>query len=194
MASDRAVFLDRDGTLNRNLFYSDTEEFEGPRSAEEFQLFPWSIEALTALKQAGFCLFIVSNQPNYAKGKSTLDSLAGIQERLVSELNRADIQLLDSYYCLHHPDSLLPGYSKCDCRKPSPRFLFEAAEKYAIDMAGSWMVGDRPADVECGFRAGVRTIRITPDHPSSHPQSDLPKADYYASDLLVAARIILDEK
>lgn len=194
MASDRAVFLDRDGTINRNLFYSDTAEFEGPRSAEEFQLYPWSIEALKALKQAGFCLFIVSNQPNFAKGKSTLESLAGIQERLVSELDRADIQLLDSYYCLHHPDSVLRGYSRCDCRKPSPRFLFAAAEKYAINLACSWMVGDRSTDVECGFRAGVRTIRLTPDHPSPNLQSDWPKADHHAPDLLAATRIILNEK
>jgi len=67
MPLDRAVFLDRDGTINRNQYYPDSGEFEGPRSADDFELYPWAIPALTALKQAGYCLLIVSNQPNFGE-------------------------------------------------------------------------------------------------------------------------------
>jgi D-glycero-D-manno-heptose 1,7-bisphosphate phosphatase len=192
MSSAQAVFLDRDGTINRNRFYGDSGEFEGPRAAEDLELYPWSIPALTALKQAGYHLLIVSNQPNYAKGKSTLASLAEIQEKFVSELKRSNIDLLDCYYCYHHPKSLVPGYSECVCRKPSPEFIYSAVKKHGIDLSRSWMVGDRATDVECGFRAGLRTIRIQPDHPSADPHSDWPKANYYGSDLLEASRIILN--
>ena len=194
MLSDHAVLLDRDGTINRNVFYPDSGEFEGPRSADEFELYSWSLPALTALKQAGYCLFIVSNQPNFAKGKSTLASLAEIHQKLLIELKRSDIDFLDCYYCYHHPKSQVPGYSECDCRKPSPKFIFDAARQYAIDLNRSWMVGDRSTDIECGQRAGVRTVRLTPDHPSTDPQSDLPKADYYAPDLKAASSIILNAK
>jgi len=192
MPLDRAVFLDRDGTINRNQYYPDSGEFEGPRSADDFELYPWAIPALTALKQAGYCLLIVSNQPNFAKGKSTLASLAEIQRKLHVELKHSDIDLLDCYYCYHHPKSQVPGYSECDCRKPSPKFIFDAAKQYAIDLNRSWMVGDRSTDVECGNRAGLRTIRIEPDHPAADPRSNWPKADYYACDLLAASRIILN--
>ena len=133
-----------------------------------------------------------SNQPNFAKGKSTLASLAEIQQRFVKELKRSDIDLLESYYCYHHPTSLVSGYSECICRKPSPEFILSAVKTHGIDLSRSWMVGDRSTDVECGFRAGLRTIRIKPDHPSVDPQSDWPKADYYCSDLLAASRIILN--
>ena len=192
MPSDRAVFLDRDGTINRNRYYPDSGEFEGPRSADDLELYPWSIPALKALKQAGYCLFIVSNQPNFAKGKSTLASLAEIHQKLLIELKRSDIYLLDCYYCYHHPQSQVPGYSECVCRKPSPEFIFKAVREHGIDLSRSWMVGDRPTDVECGYRAGLRTICIEPDHPSADPRNDRPKADYYVSDLLAASRIILD--
>jgi D-glycero-D-manno-heptose 1,7-bisphosphate phosphatase len=194
MPSDRAVFLDRDGTINRNRYYPDSGEFEGPRSADEFELYPWSIPALAALSQAGYSLIVVSNQPNFAKGKSTLESLLEIQERLVRELKNSGTQLLDSYYCYHHPESLVPGFSKCSCRKPSPDFIFAAVRSYGIDVSRSWMVGDRPTDIECGYRAGLRTIRIEPDHPSADPHNDWPKAHYYAADLLAASRIILNEE
>jgi D-glycero-D-manno-heptose 1,7-bisphosphate phosphatase len=194
MTSGRAVFLDRDGTINRNLFYSDTAQFEGPRADGELQLYPWTISAMASLRNAGYSLMIVSNQPNFAKGKTPLDSLRAIHEKLIAELRRGDVEVVESYYCLHRPNSEVPGYSTCDCRKPSPRFLFDSAAKYDLDLSRSWMVGDRPTDIECGRRAGVRTIRLQPDHPSPDPRSDLPRPDYFAENLLEAASIIIHGK
>lgn len=149
---------------------------------------------MRSLLSAGFCLFIVSNQPNVAKGKATLESLTAIHERLLAELERGDVRVLESFYCLHHPKSRLPGYSMCDCRKPSPRFLFDAATKYSLDLSRCWMVGDRPADIECGQRAGVRTIRLQPDHPSSDPRNDSPLPDHFAENLMEAATMIINGK
>jgi D-glycero-D-manno-heptose 1,7-bisphosphate phosphatase len=83
---------------------------------------------------------------------------------------------------------LLPGYSACDCRKPSPKFLLDAAADYDLDLAQSWMVGDRPTDIECGLRAGVKTIRIAPDHPGQVDQSVQPHYD--AANLLDASNVI----
>jgi D-glycero-D-manno-heptose 1,7-bisphosphate phosphatase len=194
MSSNLALFLDRDGTISRNHYYPDSGEFEGPRSVEALELFPWSAGALSILANAGYKLFIVSNQPNFAKGKASLEDISAIHERLLAELQGEGVRLCESYYCLHHPASLIPGYSICDCRKPSPRFLFEAAAKYGLDLARSWMVGDRSSDIECGCRAGVRTIRLQPDHPSSDPRQDIPQPDHYAADLLEAARMIVNWK
>jgi D-glycero-D-manno-heptose 1,7-bisphosphate phosphatase len=194
MTTNQAIFLDRDGTINRNLFYPDTQEFEGPREPGELEIYPWTISAMLSLQNAGFCLFIVSNQPNFAKGKTTQESLEAIHGRLIADLKLGGVRIVESFYCLHHPKSEIPGYSTCDCRKPSPRFLFDAAAKYDLELSRSWMVGDRPADIECGRRAGVRTIRLLPDHASPDPRNELPSPDCFAENLLDAATMIINGK
>jgi D-glycero-D-manno-heptose 1,7-bisphosphate phosphatase len=194
MHRNRAVFLDREGVINRNLFYPDSGEFEGPRSVTDLELYPWTIPSLIALQASGFSLFIISNQPNYAKGKSSLETMNAIHEKLLEELDAAAIQILESYYCFHHPKSLFPEYANCDCRKPSPRFLFDAAEKYTIDLSHSWMVGDRSTDIACGLKAGVRTIRVAPDHLAADPTKELPLPHHFVSNLQGAAAIIVNER
>jgi D-glycero-D-manno-heptose 1,7-bisphosphate phosphatase len=186
----KAVFLDRDGVINRNVFYPDSGEFESPRSVAEFELFPWTLEAMGKLRAAGYSLFIVSNQPNYAKEKSPLEPLREIGDALVALTTANGIDIRASYYCFHHPNSLIPGYSACDCRKPSPKFLLDAAAEFDLDMEHSWMVGDRPTDIECGLRAGVKTIRVAPDHPGQLDRSVHPHYD--AANLLEASKIICD--
>ena len=184
----KAVFLDRDGVINQNVFYPDSSEFESPRSVEEFELYPWTLEALRRLCDAGYMLFVVSNQPNFAKGKSSLEPLREIGDALIAQTAASGIDIVASYYCFHHPASLLPGYSACNCRKPSPKFLFEAAAEYNLELEQSWMVGDRPTDIECGLRAGVKTIRIAPDHPGVVEMIVQPHYD--AVNLLEATKVI----
>jgi len=192
MSFDRAVFLDRDGVINRNVFYRDTSAFESPRSIDDLELFPWTAPALRQLSRHGFALFIVSNQPNHAKGKASLEALSAIHERIQAELIQGGVEIVESYYCLHHPGSLLPAYSVCGCRKPSPFFLLDAARKYTIDLSRSWMIGDRWSDVQCGLNAGVQTIRVLAD---AGPIGDeLPKAHFIADDLLHATELILRGK
>lgn len=161
MRMRRAVFLDRDGVLNANVFYGDTGEWEAPRRIEDFELLPGVIPALRKLQAGGFVLVLVSNQPNQALGKSTGAELKAIHERLKTELERNGIRILEYCYCPHHPRAVFPDLGgACRCRKPSPYWLFRMASEYGIDLWASWMIGDRATDTACGAAAGVRSIRI----------------------------------
>jgi D-glycero-D-manno-heptose 1,7-bisphosphate phosphatase len=152
----RAVFLDRDGVLNRNIYYPDTHAWESPRTPGAVRLTPGIAPALASLKAAGYLLIVVSNQPNAAKGKCSREALDLVHAQVVSLLASEAIALDAHYLCLHHPDHTGP----CECRKPSPFFLLEAAATYGIDLDQSWMIGDRATDVACGRAAGTRTIWI----------------------------------
>jgi D-glycero-D-manno-heptose 1,7-bisphosphate phosphatase len=184
----RAVFLDRDGVLNRNVLNTVTGAFESPHRAEDFELLPGVLDALALLRESGYRLILVSNQPSYAKGKTTLAAIKAIHRRLEDSLADAGISLDAFYYCLHHPDGIIREYSgRCECRKPSPYFLLQAKTQFDLDLAKSWMIGDRETDVLCGRAAGVRTIRVAADHPVPEP-SPPTVADRTARDLVDAAR------
>ncbi|MBP2294306.1 D-glycero-alpha-D-manno-heptose-1,7-bisphosphate 7-phosphatase [Azospirillum rugosum] len=186
-----AVFLDRDGTINANVFYDCSGKWEAPRTVDRFTLLPGALDALAALQAAGFGLVLVSNQPNHALGKASPEDMAAIHRRLVAELARAGIRLTDAFYCYHHPNGRTPGLSgPCVCRKPSPYYLLRARDRHGIDMGRSWMVGDRASDIQCGRAAGVRTILVTsPGH--APPGADEPAPDHCAASLNAAAAIIL---
>lgn len=161
MKSRRAVFLDRDGVLNANVFYRDTNAWEAPRRPEDFQLLPGVPAALKKLQIAGFDLVLVSNQPNVALGKSTPVELTGIHNAMALQLGRCGIRFLEYCYCPHHPRAVVAELREpCHCRKPLPYWLIRTANCYGIDLSASWMIGDRATDTECGAAAGVRSIRI----------------------------------
>jgi D-glycero-D-manno-heptose 1,7-bisphosphate phosphatase len=192
-AVTKAVFLDRDGVINRNVFYSDTCAYESPRSAADFELFPDVLTSLQQLQAVGYSLFLVSNQPNVAKGKATLAHLDEIQSKLQASLDGADVRFAAFYYCLHHPDSTVPVYGGwCECRKPSPYFLKKAEAEYGVDLSRSWMVGDRISDIECGDRAGVRTILIDSEVSKASTSSKSIEPNYVASSLAEASLHILN--
>lgn len=175
MKKERAIFLDRDGVLNRNVWYESSQEWESPRSADAVALHDGAADALGALRADGWRLVLVSNQPGLAKGKATIEALRDVHARLESELLTYGIRLDAAYYCFHHPAGRVPGWSRsCVCRKPSPYFLHLAAEDLALDLGRSWMIGDRPTDVECGLRAGVRTVLVEPDHPGAASGGPVP--------------------
>src|SRR5579862_2948778 len=100
---NRAVFLDRDGVLNRNVWNSETSAYESPLTAEQFELLPKVIPALQLLNDSGYLLFVVSNQPNYAKSKASMETLDAIHCRLETALAQAGIAMTAYYYCFHHP-------------------------------------------------------------------------------------------
>ncbi|MBV8673580.1 MAG: HAD family hydrolase [Acidobacteriaceae bacterium] len=185
----RAVFLDRDGVINRNIRNPATGEYEAPLTPGDFEFLPGALNAMRALRKAGFTLFLVSNQPNYAKGKSTLKNLRAIHRKLAECLSRERIEFARFYYCFHHPAGSRTRYSRpCSCRKPSPYFLLKARTEFNLDLAGSWMIGDRLTDVECGNRAGTRTILIASLNTCSTAALE---PDAVARDLRAAARMIL---
>jgi D-glycero-D-manno-heptose 1,7-bisphosphate phosphatase len=180
----KAIFLDRDGVINANVFYADSGEVEAPRVAADFQLLSGALEAMKQLQDAGYLLFVVSNQPNQAKRKATKADHDAIQSGLSKALDQAGIKVEEFFYCFHHPDGVESSLSgPCDCRKPSPFFLNQARDRYDLDMAQSWMVGDRDSDIACGEAAGVKTIRIADEKSQV--------ADFTAPAMALASDIIL---
>lgn len=185
-----AVFLDRDGVINRNIYYPDSGSWEAPRRLADLALRPDAPAAARALTEAGFVLFVVTNQPNAAKGKASRADLEAVQAAAMTGLVAEGAVLTEAFVCFHHPEGIVPELSyRCACRKPSPFFLHEAARRHTVDLTASWMVGDRDTDIECGQAAGTRTIQIAPDHPGALHGAARP--DFHAGDLAEAAAIIL---
>lgn len=190
-----AIFLDRDGVLNALVLNPGTGRMESPLIPEEFHLLPGVIPALRRFQAGGYPLILVSNQPNYALGKSRYLTLGLIHHKLAKELVSAGIHFTRFSYCLHHPKGIVPGYSGiCMCRKPSPWFLLRARDDFHLSLADSWMIGDKAADTGCGRAAGARTLRITRD-AGSDAGAKLALADAcanaFARNLGEAAEIIL---
>ncbi len=143
----RAVFLDRDGVINR-AFVRDGKPFPPP-TPQELEVLPGVPEALQELKSHGYELLVVTNQPDVGRGKQSRDALDLMHQALFSRLPLDDILV-----CCH------TDQDNCDCRKPLPGMLLEAARKHNIDLSASFMVGDRWRDIEAGYNAGCKTILI----------------------------------
>ena len=185
-----AVFIDRDGVLTEPIFNPQTGEYESAHTLADLRLCPNIVEPLRSLACAGFALFIVSNQPSYAKGKVSLETLQLIARAAEASLRDEGIVFTETYYCYHHPMGIVPEYSgPCVCRKPAPFFLLQAQACYDLDLSRSWMIGDRDSDVECGQRAGCRTIRVA--HPRVGDKAGTSDPDYIAADLAEAVERIL---
>lgn len=153
----KAVFLDRDGTINKYCGYI--------RKAEELVLLPFAGEAIKKLNDSGYLVIVVTNQPVIARGEITEEELNKIHNRLETLLGEKGAYIDDIYFCPHHPDKGFPGEIvnlkiPCKCRKPEPGMLFMAAEKYNIDLKNSWMAGDSESDIKAGKSAGCRTAGI----------------------------------
>lgn len=168
----RAVFLDRDGVLNRALV-RDGRPF-APRSLAEFELLPDALRATAALKAVGFRLVVVTNQPDVATGKAKRDTVEAMHARLLDELP------IDDVFACYHTDE-----HGCDCRKPKPGMLHEAARRWGIDLPRSYLVGDRWRDIEAGRSAGCRTFLIESGYRERQAE-----ADWVVASLADAARIV----
>ena len=194
-----AVFLDRDGVLNPLVLNPATGQMESPLTPDEMQLTDGVVPALTRLQENGYSLVLVSNQPNMALGKSSLEALEAVHQKLVTELLFGGVHFQRFCYCLHHPKGVVAGYGGlCVCRKPSPWFLLRARDDLGLLLRHSWMVGDQPTDIQCGKAAGVKTIRIWQPGRASGlletPQIRAPSADYAAGNLSEAVEIILSQR
>lgn len=146
--SRRAVFLDRDGTLNKAIVRHGKPY--PPVTESEFALLTGVSEGCQALKRAGFLLVVATNQPDVGRGTQSRDVVEQIHTRMCQELP------IDRVEVCYHPGR---GES-CQCRKPAPGMLFQAAQVLEIDLSKSWMIGDRWRDIDCGLTAGCRTIFI----------------------------------
>lgn len=157
---NRALFLDRDGTV-----MEDTGYIADPALV---RLLPGAAEALAALAAEGWKLFIVSNQSGVGRGKIAPSQMDAVHLRFLELLAEQGVRITESYFCLHAPDE------NCECRKPSPYFLQLAARDHGLDLAASCMIGDREADILCGRNAGCSSIWLR-NHAFSVPP-DLPSA------------------
>lgn len=179
----RAVFLDRDGVINELALNRATGEYESPHSLDDTRVLPGAIDAARCLQEAGFLLFVVSNQPSYAKGKVSLEVIQAVAAKVEQALRDGGVRLAEAYYCYHHPQGLVPGFSgPCGCRKPGTQSLLQARDHYHLDLAQSWMIGDQESDIECGRRAGCRTIMIA-NPLSAHRRPGVEKPTLTAADL-----------
>lgn len=176
-SSQPAVFLDRDGVLNRALLRDGVPH--PPDHLGEFEVLPGVPVALENLSAAGYALVVVTNQPDVARGRQS--------RQRVEELNdhvRATLPVLDVLTCFHD------NADHCSCRKPRPGLLFEAARRWSIDLRASVMIGDRWSDVVAGQAAGCRTVLV--EMPYSGSQRCAP--DFSAADLPEAAAWLLGSR
>jgi D-glycero-D-manno-heptose 1,7-bisphosphate phosphatase len=169
-----AVFFDRDGTLMRDPDYCD--------DPAKVEILAGARDALQRLKDQAFKIVIVTNQSGIGRGYMTEKDYRAVEQELESQLGSG---LVDAtYFCPHAPDA------SCACRKPEPGMLQQAAEEHSIDLTRSWFVGDKNSDIECGRRAGTRTILVETGYGRS---ADHNRPDAVVSDVKAAAAYILKE-
>ena len=158
----KCVFLDRDGTINIfNDFITKPEDFE---------LIEGAAEAIKKINSHGYLAIVITNQPVIARGEVDFETLDLIHMKMETELGRHGAYIDDLFYCPHHPDKGFPGERPeykidCDCRKPKPGLIFNAAKKYNIDLLRSYMVGDDMRDVNAGIKAGCIPVFLTNNKP-----------------------------
>jgi D-glycero-D-manno-heptose 1,7-bisphosphate phosphatase len=148
-----AVFLDRDGTINVEVGYI--------HDLDKLQLMPGVAAAIKRLNDLEIPVFVATNQSGPARGYYPESHVLDLNQRLVDLLAAEDARIDGVYYCPHHPEGAVPELTKaCDCRKPEPGMLLQAAREHGIDLATSYMIGDKSTDVEVGQRAGSRTVLL----------------------------------
>jgi D-glycero-D-manno-heptose 1,7-bisphosphate phosphatase len=171
----KAVFLDRDGVLNRFTMRDGIPR--PPAVLDELEVYPDAAEALRRLKQAGYLLIVVTNQPDIARGTQTRAVVDGINAALGAALP------IDEFLVCAHDDA-----ARCLCRKPKPGMVLEAAARHGVDLTESFLIGDRWRDIDCGAAAGVRTVFIERGYRERAPEH---APDFVAESVGGAAEWIL---
>jgi histidinol-phosphate phosphatase family protein len=173
--SAAAVFLDRDGTV--------IEDADYPQDPTRVRPLPGAVEALRTLRAAGLRLVLVSNQSGLGRGYFSEREAEAVHTEVVRQFATRGVAFDGAYYCPHAPEAA------CACRKPEPGLLLQAARDLGLDLARSYMIGDRPSDVEAGRRVGAATILLAPSPAAPQAGADL-GADLLASDWDTVVRYI----
>ena len=148
-----AVFIDRDGTISEEVGYIN--------HPSRFRLFPYAPEAIRVLNESGWLAIVITNQVGVARGYFSEEVIVSVHQQLERELKDASVQLDAIYYCAHHPSVGEPPYRfDCDCRKPKPGLIERAGQDFEVDLASSWMIGDRYSDVELARNAGLHSAFV----------------------------------
>ncbi|MGZ3240105.1 MAG: D-glycero-alpha-D-manno-heptose-1,7-bisphosphate 7-phosphatase [Burkholderiaceae bacterium] len=182
----KAIFLDKDGTLINDVPYNiDPQRMVLSENAGE---------GLRLFAELGYQLIVVSNQSGIARGYFGEDAMQKVEQRLVDLLKMEKVNLRAFYYCPHHPHGRVTRYAMhCDCRKPLPGMLMQAAQDHDIDLEASWMIGDILDDVEAGNRAGCRTILLDNGNETEWKISTYRKPDLMVPDIHAAARLVAQQ-
>lgn len=173
-STKRAVFLDRDGVINQAVVIQGKPY--PPKDLDSLVILPGVVDALHALKKAGWMLIVITNQPDVAKKITTAEMVSSIHQRMAEQLP------IDAFYTCFHVDE-----HQCHCRKPKPGALIEAAQTHEITLSESYMIGDRWRDIEAGFHAGCQTFFIDYGYHEKQPT----QMNFTVQSLQEAAHIIL---
>lgn len=165
---NKAIFLDRDGTI---IEFPPNEEYVNNK-IENLKFIPKTIESIKFLNSIGYKIFVITNQAGVTKGYSTLDELEKFNLLLKTDLSNQNVIIDKIYYCIH------PDTENCTCRKPESGMLLQAANEYNINLTKSWMIGDSKCDMQCGFKAGCKTIMVE----TGHGKQELEKYDNNVQD------------
>ena len=180
---NKAVFLDRDGTIIEDVGYLS--------SPEQIKFIPGSVASIRSLNQAGFKVIVISNQSGVARGHFGEDMLQTIDKIVHRGLLHGGAHLDAHYYCPHHPQhGVYPYKQECDCRKPNTGLIKKAIEKFDIEASSSFMIGDKATDIELGKRAGVKTVLVQ----TGYGKTEVKQAkdpDKVAADLSEAIKWVL---
>jgi D-glycero-D-manno-heptose 1,7-bisphosphate phosphatase len=183
-----AIFIDRDGTINEDIGYVS--------SPGQLMIYPWAAEAIRLINESGLKAIVITNQSGVARRLYTEDTLSAIHDRLQSELRRAGAQIDGIYYCPHHPEiGDAPYRMACQCRKPGPGMLKQAALEHGIDLARSYVIGDKASDINLATGAGARGALVL----TGYGRETIGNRERWpcepaiiADDLLEAVKLILD--
>ncbi len=187
----RAVFMDRDGTISEEIGYVN--------HPARYRVFPYASEAVRLLNQSNYLAILVTNQAGVARGYFTEDVIKAVHARLEKELEEDGAHLDAIFYCTHHPSiGEHPYRFNCDCRKPKPGLVTRAAEQFDIDLTESWMIGDRYSDLELARNAGLRAAFVLSGYGLGEWEYQRgvwkTEPDLVAKDLLEAVQLIVKEE
>ena len=176
-----AVFLDRDGVL--------TVEHLIITPPNKTEIFDYAKDCVDRIHELGYLAIVITNQEGVAKGLFAIDELIRVNERLIDVTGVDDI-----FFCPHHPEGTIKEYTCiCDCRKPKTGLIRKAVEKYDVDLARSFMVGDRAGDILAGKNAGIKTVLVDSGYGRSHMEQAV-EADYYCADLRdFVSEVLMDQ-
>ncbi len=187
-SNHRAIFLDRDGTLNEEVGYIT--------DPAQFRLFDFAAEAVRLINEAGWRAIVLTNQSGVARGHFTEEFLRRIHARMEKSLRLQGARLDAIYYCAHHPDFGSPPYRRdCDCRKPKPGLVERAAKDFNLDLSRCYVIGDRYRDIETGHAAGARGVMVMTGYGRQEYEAQLydwpRQPEFVAENLIEAVKWVL---
>lgn len=182
---ERAVFLDRDGTIIEDTGY--------PHQREKIKFLPGASAAISLLNKNGFKVIITTNQSGVARGYFTEETVEEINRYIQESLVKQGAVIDKIYYCPHHVDGIIKEYRKeCYCRKPNPGMIEEAISEFGIDPKDSFLIGDKISDIGAGHRAGCKTILLKDEIPPDDEMETTLVPDYIAVNLYEAVKLVVN--